>query len=308
MGAVRSDVLDLAARLADAAADHCLVTVVRTANATSAKAGAKAIVTADGALHGFVGGGCVTGAVRRAAVEALAAGEPRLIRVRPKDEVVAAVDVDGVELHRSSCPSGGTVELFLEPVRRPPRLVVCGVSPIAVALVRLALAMGRPVVLATDPADAAEGAPDVLRHDGFDLAGLELRSADAVVVATQGRRDREALTAAVTSPAGYVAMVGSRRKVAVLSGQLLEKGVPPEALARLRGPAGLDLGAIEPEEIALSILAEIVRVARGGQRTAETTGAASDRTSIGEESPPDKPRGSAEAGLALRLAGFPACC
>jgi len=308
MGTVRSDVLDLAARLADAAADHCLVTVVRTANATSAKAGAKAIVTADGALHGFVGGGCVTGAVRRAAVEALAAGEPRLIRVRPKDEVVAAVDVDGVELHRSSCPSGGTVELFLEPVRRPPRIVVCGVSPIAVALVRLAVAMGRPVVLAADPADAAEGAPDVPRHDGFDLAGLELRSADAVVVATQGRRDREALTAAVTSPAGYVAMVGSRRKVAVLSGQLLEKGVPPEALARLRGPAGLDLGAIEPEEIALSILAEIVRAARGARRRAVVGG---------DEAPEDAPAAAqpeaaaspAEGpALALRLAGFPACC
>lgn len=263
MGTARTDVLDLAGRLASGGEDYCLVTVVRTADATSAKAGAKAIVARDGTLTGFVGGGCVTGAARRAALEALSTGAPRLIRVRPKDQVVAAVDVDGVELHASSCPSRGTVELFLEPVRRPSRLVVAGASPIAAALVTLGRALGHHVVTAALAEDQAKLPAADASLDGFDLAPLGLDSRDAVVVATQGRRDREALAAALNSEAGYVGMVGSRRKVATLAAQIADR-VPADRLARLHGPAGLDLGAIEPEEIALSILAEIVRERRMG--------------------------------------------
>jgi xanthine dehydrogenase accessory factor len=262
----RSDILDIIAELRTTGAEFCVVTVVRTANATSAKAGAKAVVTAEGALYGFVGGGCVTGAARRAAAEALASGQPRLIRVRPKEEVTAPVDADGVELHRSSCPSGGTVELFVEPVGRPARLVVCGASPIAAALLRLGDAMGYRTVAAASPEDHGE-LPGADRYlDGFDLAELRLRDGDSVVVATQGRRDREALKAALASPAGYVAMVGSRRKIAALKRQLAEGGVAPEALARLHGPAGLAIGAIGPDEIALSILAEIVETRRRAAR------------------------------------------
>ena len=263
MGTARSDVLDLAGRLAAGGEDYCLVTVVRTADATSAKAGAKAIVSRDGTLTGFVGGGCVTGATRRAALDALAHGAPRLIRVRPKDQVVAQVDVDGIELHASSCPSGGTVELFLEPVRRAPRLVVAGASPIAAAIVTIGRALGHHVVAAAlaEDHDRLPAADAVL--DGFDLAPLALDGRDAVVVATQGKRDREALAAALLSEAGYVGMVGSRRKVATLTAQLADR-VPPDRLARLHGPAGLDIGAIEPEEIALSILAELVRERRQG--------------------------------------------
>jgi xanthine dehydrogenase accessory factor len=263
MGTARTYVLDLAGRLAARAEDYCLVTVVRTADATSAKAGAKAVVARDGTLTGFVGGGCVTGAARRAALEALSTGAPRLIRVRPKDQVIAAVDVDGVELHASSCPSRGTVELFLEPVRRPSRLVVAGASPIAAALVTLGRALGRHVVTAALAEDQAKLPAADTALSGFDLAPLGLDGRDAVVVATQGRRDREALAAALLSDSGYVGMVGSRRKVAMLTAQIADR-VPADRLARLHGPAGLDLGAIEPEEIALSILAEIVRERRVG--------------------------------------------
>ena len=131
-----SETLGLIERLRESGDDFCVATVVRTAHATSAKAGAKAVVTADGALHGFVGGGCVQAAVQRAAQEAMAQGQPRLIRVKPKDEVVERVDSDGVELHKSSCPSGGTVEIFLEPMRQDMRLVVCGASPVAAVLGR----------------------------------------------------------------------------------------------------------------------------------------------------------------------------
>ena len=104
--------LDLIEELRAGGHSFCIATVIRTADSTSARAGAKAVVTPDGELSGFVGGGCVTGAVRRAALESLENGEPQMIRVKPKEQVVTATDIDGVTLHKSSCPSGGTVDIF----------------------------------------------------------------------------------------------------------------------------------------------------------------------------------------------------
>ena len=224
--------------------DFCVCTIVRTANATSAKAGAKAVVTSDGVLHGFVGGGCVQGAVRKAALEVLALGEPRLMRVKPRDDVDASTDRDGVELHGSSCPSGGTVEFFLEPTRQRMRLLILGSSPVAAALSRLGQAIG------VETSSQQQIATD-----------LDLRERDAIVVATQGRGDRQALEAALRSGAGYVGMIGSRKKIAVLLDQIGDR-VSDERKQALRGPAGLDIGAIEPEEIAVSILSEIIQKRR----------------------------------------------
>lgn len=258
--------LDLIESLRDSGADFCVVTVVRTADATSAKAGAKAVVTQDGALHGFVGGACVSSAVRRAAEAALSAGAPRLIRVRSRDAEDRTADAGeadsaDVDLYASSCPSGGTVDLFLEPMRHAPRFIVCGTSPVALALERLGRAMGYDTVLA-GPAEALpEDRPDRRLHSGYDLRDLDLTPRDAVAVCTQGVRDREALVAALSSPAAYVGMVGSARKVATLLKRIGD-AVSDEQKARLRGPAGLRIGAIDPEEIALSILAEVIQERR----------------------------------------------
>lgn len=242
--------------------DFCLVTVIRTANATSAKAGAKAVATRDGALHGFGGGGCVQGAVTQTALAVIQAGEPRLIRVRPKEDQDG--DTGGLELHDSHCPSGGTVDLFLEPMLQRTRIVICGASPVAAVLARLARSIGYETVAASLGTDQARIAEADVRIDGFDLTGIALREQDAVVVATQGRRDQEALKAALSSPAGYVGMVGSRAKVRKLLEHLAD--VPENLRRRLHGPAGLDIGAIDPEEIALSILSEIVQDRRRTQR------------------------------------------
>lgn len=252
-------------RLRSGGAEFCVVTVVRTANATSAKAGAKAVVLPDGSLHGFLGGGCVQGAVRRAAAAALAEGEARLIRVRPRDEVTGPTDADGTELHGSACPSGGTVDLFVEPMRRPPRVVVCGASPVAAALADLAPRLGwRVAVAARDGA----GIPAEQHTAGFDLGPFSVASADAVVVATQGKGDGDALAAALASPAAYVAFVGSRRKAAAMKERLRSRNIPEARLSILSAPAGLDIHAIEPAEIALSILAEIVAFRRRHAREA----------------------------------------
>jgi xanthine dehydrogenase accessory factor len=268
------DSFALIAQLLERGEEFCVVTVVRTENATSAKAGAKAVVMRDGSIRGFLGGGCVQGAVRRTAAAVLGDGQPRLIRVKPKDDVTTAVDVDGTELHRSACPSGGTVDMFVEPMRRAPRIVLCGAGPVAVAVADLGTRLGYRIALAALPEDHDAFAAPEEKVAGFDLAPLAVTKVDWIVVATQGKRDREALAAALSSDAEYVAFVGSRRKAQVLSAQLREQGLGAERLARLKAPAGLDIHAIEPAEIALSIMAEIVARRRAGARQDEPRDAA----------------------------------
>lgn len=241
----------------------CVATILRTADSTSARPGAKAVILPDGELFGFVGGGCVTGAVKRTALACLDTGEPRMIRVRPKDDVVTAVDVDGVHLHKSSCPSGGTVEIFLEPTRAPRTLAVFGASPIAQALLNSANGLGFHTIVIADEADREKvvGARRYLASID-DLEGA-LGARDSIVAATQGRRDLEALRAIAGSGAGYKAMVCSRKKRQALTERLAAEGAElVEGLAMLHAPAGLDIGAIEPEEIALSIMCELIAVHR----------------------------------------------
>jgi xanthine dehydrogenase accessory factor len=269
MGNTASKTYELMDSLRERGEDFCVATVIRTAAATSAKAGAKAVITNDGTVHGYIGGGCVTGAVKRVGLEAIGDGQPRIIRVKPKEEVVEAVDVDGVELHTSSCPSGGTVDIFFEPMRQGARIVVCGASPVATTLAGLATAMGFRTIAAAREEDLGKFAGIDGTVADFDLTGLDLGARDAVVVATQGKRDREALKSALLSGAGYVGMVGSRRKIAKLLDQIGSE-VPDAEKRALHGPAGLDIGAIEPEEIALSILGEIVQERRGAVQPAIT--------------------------------------
>ncbi len=267
-------VFELISALTERGEEFCVATVVRTENATSAKAGAKAVIAGDGAIEGFLGGNCVADAVRAAAAEALATGEARLIRVKPSEEVVTRVDIDGVELHKSGCPSGGTVDLFIEPMRQAPRVIVCGASPVAVTLARLARAMSYRVVVAALAEDQSRLEAADERHDGFDLEALGVGPRDYVVIATQGKRDREALAAALAGEAGYVAFVGSRRKAAVLLDKIRESGLAEDRLARLHAPAGLHINAIDPSEIALSIMAEIVATRRRAARGEEEASAA----------------------------------
>ena len=254
----RVEIFDTIDRLRAEARPFCLATVVRSAGATSAKAGAKAAITADGDIIGHFGGGCVSGAVRKAAAAALVDGEVRLIRVKP-EETVETRDSDGAELYRSRCPSGGTMDILIQPYRAPPMLAVLGASPVAAAIARQAALLGYRIALAAAPEDLA-GLPEAaVRLDTFDLGPLSLSPDDFVVIATQGRRDLDALRAALASPTRHVAMVASRRKAAVLTQRLRAEGIAAERLDRLHAPAGLDLGGIDPEEIALSVLADVVR-------------------------------------------------
>lgn len=267
----RSDIFELIAAQRATGQPFAVVTVIRTANATSAKAGAKALVTARGEILGHVGGGCVQSAVRRAAAAALDSGTVATIRVKPAGEVVSAFDADGTPLHRSGCPSGGTVDLLIEPYAPPPLLVVAGASPVAAAIGRIARAAGYRICHAALAEDHGL-IPEAERTlDGFDLRPLGLSARDCVVVAAQGKRDLDALRGALQSPAGYVSMIASRSKARTLLDRLAAEGIEGPRLARLKSPAGLDLGGVDPEEIAISVIAEIIQTRH---RKSEPTSAA----------------------------------
>jgi xanthine dehydrogenase accessory factor len=245
---VHVEVMELVSRLKAAEQAFVLATVVRTVSVTAAKAGAKAIIRPDGSIAaGWIGGGCARGAVLKAAREALADGEPRMVSVQPED-LLAELGVepgenrDGIRFAKNMCPSQGTMDIFVEPVLPHPSLVILGASPVALSLAEQARTLGFHVTLAAPAADLP------------------------VVVSTQGKGDEAALRAAVSVDAAYHAFVGSRRKMAALRAKLGSEGIEADALERIKAPAGLDLGAITPEEIAMSILAEITLERRRGQR------------------------------------------
>ncbi|WP_426423123.1 XdhC family protein [Bradyrhizobium genosp. A] len=270
------EVLDLVAQMKAAERAFVLATVVRTVSVTAAKAGAKAIIAADGTIvAGWIGGGCAKGAVLKAAREALADGEPRMVSVQPENllaelGVSAGESRDGIRFASNMCPSKGTMDVFVEPVLPHPSLVILGASPVALSLAAQARVLGYHVTLAA-PAIELTAQPDAdTIIDGYQLG--ELNDAKRfVVVSTQGKGDDAALRAVVATKACYHAFVGSRRKMASLRAKLLAEGASAAAIDDFKAPAGLDLGAITPEEIAMSILAEITRERRRGQRAASQT-------------------------------------
>ena len=265
------EVMDLVAQLKAAEEAFVLATVVRTVSVTAAKAGAKAIIRPDGTIvAGWIGGGCARGAVLKAARDALADGEPRMVSVQPEN-LLAELGVkpgenrDGVRFAQNMCPSKGTMDVFVEPVLPHPSLIVLGGSPVALSLAAQARQLGYHVTLAA-PASDLTNTPDAdALIDGFALGRLH-EARRFIVVSTQGKGDEAALRAAASTDAAYHAFVGSRRKMAALRDKLVGEGIEPAAIDRIKAPAGLDLGAITPEEIALSILAEIIRERRRGQR------------------------------------------
>ena len=262
------DILDIISTRKAAGEPFALATVVRTVAATAAKAGAKAVILPDGTIsEGWIGGGCARAAVLKAAKDALADGRSRLVSVQPPDlladhGVAPGDEQEGVRFAKNMCPSQGTMDIFVEPVLPRPQVIICGSSPVAVAVADLAKRSGFAVTVCAPTAEQAAFAEAERRIEGYALP-VEEAGARYVVVSTQGRGDEAALSAALAVDVDYVAFVGSRKKADALKAALSERGVPAERLAKLKAPAGLDLGAITPDEIAISILAEIVAVRRG---------------------------------------------
>ena len=209
------NVLVEAGRMMEEGARFVLATVVAVERPSSARVGDRALVTADGELHGWVGGACTEPEVIRLSLGALADGKPRSERIE------------------SRCASEGAVQVLIEPHQPALLLSVIGDAPAARTLRRLADVLGWRTTSA-------------------------IEDADAVVIASMGRGDEEALEAALASGADYVGLVASSKRAASLTAELRERGMDEESLARMRSPAGLDLGPSAQEEIAVAILAELV--------------------------------------------------
>ena len=263
-----SHLLRVAARLLDEQRPYAVATVVRRERPSSATPGNTAVITADGTLHGWIGGSCTQPEVVSHAIAALRDRKPRLLAFGgtpdPRGDLVQVP---------MSCGSEGKVEVHINPVFPEPRLVVAGSSPIARAVARLGKAMGYRVVVVAPEGDAGPTEADecIERLDGV-VAGYAARPPGArllAVVATMGQGDEVAVEQLLEARADYLGVVVSPKRMAQVRDYLTARGVCGSRIAQVRGPAGLDIGAVKPEEVAVSILAEIVALAAAESRADE---------------------------------------
>jgi len=260
--------LNKAAELRSRGESFAVAVVVRFEAPISGKPGDKAIVYPDGRIWGWIGGGCSQPAVVKEALKALSEGTPRLVRITPSP---AAGSEPGVVDYSMTCHSGGSLDIYIEPVLPRPHLVILGRSLVAQTLASLAKTI-HFMVSVIAPGASRESFPtaDAI-YEMPDLGPISIAPQTYLVVSTQGEYDEEALEQALSVEAPYVAFVASQPKRDKIFEYLREKGVLAERLNRLHAPAGLPIGAVSPEEIAVSILAEIVQVARSQPKPAPAT-------------------------------------
>ena len=241
--------LDLAYQLTQAGEPFVLATVVWCERPTSAKPGAQAIIQENGQITGWIGGSCAQPVVLREAARVLReGGEPFLLRLGSSDTGIAR---DNVRIFPMTCASGGVLDIYMEPHLLPPQLLLIGDSPVIVELSRMASQLDFAVTQLAQP----------------DLSQVRMTEQTYILIATHGQYDEDALEPALRSPACYIGMVGSRRRAEACRDYLRSDGFTEQQIARLKAPAGLDLGAITAQEIAASILAELVQVRRRGPIT-----------------------------------------
>src|SRR5262247_3847507 len=241
-----TDILALAVELSDRGEPFALATVVRCERPTSAKPGAKALILQDGTVKGWVGGACAEPVVAQEARRAMIDGQPRLVALVGEGQARPG-RTEGLVPYPMTCHSGGTLEIYVEPFLPKPLLVLVGHGPVVETLATLGHAADFTVsALSADTLPAA-------------LERLSLTERASIVVATHADADEEVLDRVLTTGAGYISLVASRRRAAVILEALKARGVPADRLSRLKAPAGLDIGAVTPQEIAVSILAEIIQ-------------------------------------------------
>lgn len=250
-----SDLYNKAAELASEGKSFAIATVVRVEGSSSARRGSKAIVDQAGKLLlGWVGGGCAESAVRNEALKCIETENPRLITVDMSDEHL------GVGM-----PCGGTMDIFIEPVLPLPELLIVGHGRIAETLATLGHLMGFTITV-NDPAADRNSFPQAEKivTEDFDLTETPIGQKSFVVIATQHKRDHLWLKKALEGHAAYIALIASRHRANLVLEYLRTEGIPEEKIATVWAPAGLNLGAATPEEIALSIISQMVALRRGG--------------------------------------------
>jgi xanthine dehydrogenase accessory factor len=255
-----------------------LATVVWRQPPSSSQPGARAIITADGELRGWIGGACAEPVVISEAQRVIAEGTARLLLLGTPDQFGGAVP-EGMTVIPISCQSEGALEIYIEPVVPAPHLVIVGGSPMTRTLASLAGLLGWR-------ADLVDG-PD------FTTDSADERS--MIVVATQGHGDEDVLTRAVAARPAYLGLVGSRRRGATVLGYLADRGVPKEELDRVRVPAGLDLGKTTHQEIAVAIVAELVQLRASGALSVSSARSASASASASASIRPGRRSSAAPA-------------
>jgi xanthine dehydrogenase accessory factor len=247
------EVLEQAGELARSGEPFALATVVWRQGPSSSQQGSRAIITASGQLHGWIGGACAEPSVIREAQQAISTGTAKLLLLGSPEQFGRTAHAgdpapEGMTLVPISCQSEGALEVYIEPVLPVPHLVVIGRSPMSQTLVSLAATLGWRADLI----------------DGPDFSAADLGPTSMVVVATQGHDDEALVERAATAQPAYLGLVGSRRRGAAVLGYLADRGVPKDQLDRVHVPAGLDLGSITHPEIAVAILAELVQLRASG--------------------------------------------
>ncbi len=260
----------LAREMANRGEPYVLATVVWRRSPSSGQVGSKALITTDGHVRGWVGGACAEPSVVAQARAVLKDGAPQLVFLGSPEEV----DMhrrDGVVALPITCQSEGALEIYVEPVFPSPHLVVIGRSPAVDSLARMASALGWRTVVVDDRGSATDhpGVDTVVTS--LDLAAAGVGDRSFVVVATQGHYDEDALEHALESSAAYVGLVASDRRAEGVLTFLRDRGVTEDQLARVHAPAGLDLGHIAPQEIAVAVLADLVQRRASGAFAAGPT-------------------------------------
>jgi len=240
-----------------------VATIVNARGSIPSFRSAKMLVRDDGSIAGTVGGGCVEAEVWQTAREVIASEKPRSL----------TFDLNEDPKYDTGLVCGGTLEIFIEPVLPAPLLYLFGAGHVALELFKAAKSAGFDVIVADDRdtyanADRFPGARQILARD-YDAAMAELAPLESafIVIATRGHRDdMRVLRWAVQTPARYIGMIGSRRKAVTVVRELTAEGLRPELFQQVHSPIGLDIGAVTPEEIAVSIVAELIGVRRHAQR------------------------------------------
>jgi len=273
--------LEQGAELARRGESFALATVVWRQGPSSGKESCRAIITATGELHGWIGGACAEPVVIRQAREVISDGVPRLLLLGTAEQFGGPLP-EGMNFVPISCQSEGSLEVYIEPIQPAPHLVVVGHSPMASTLAELSRALGWRT--------------DLIAGQDFTAAAATPRS--IVVVATQGHHDEEAVTEAIAARPAYVGLVGSARRGAAVLGYLAERGLPAEELDKVHVPAGLDLGPTTHREIAVAILAELVKLRASGALAAAGAGPAADSGATAPSAAAPLPGGAASSGPA----------
>ena len=255
---------------------YVLATVVWRRGPSSGRQGSKAVVLADGTVRGWLGGACAEPSVVRHARQCLETGQPALLFLGQPDELDGRSQ-EGVRSIAMACESEGALEVYLEPHRPEPQVIVVGRSPAVDALAEMAVSLGWGATVIDDGGNPDEHTRPELVRTKLDLSGLGIDGATAVVVATQGHYDDLALEAALESDAGYVGLVASDRRAATVLDHLRSRAVAAAGLDRVHAPAGLDLGAVANAEIAVAVMADLVARRARGELVATDPGPAPPR-------------------------------